>query len=158
MPHALKPMDPITATVERHRAAYLGWQDAPEAGEAADSANAEYGAATAALLVAPCETRSGAEALRGHLEWWLAIEAEFAAEIQPTYAIAEARAADLALFLGRGAPRVIPSGLSTMGLPPVRRALNLRRAVRSIPVMTEGLAALAIIAGGIVATGFASIL
>ncbi len=35
-----------------------------------------------------------------HLRWWLADEADCKAGHQPAYGIAEARAADLTLFLG----------------------------------------------------------
>lgn len=159
MSHAWTSPDPIHAAIERHRAAYEAFQIAPE-GEAALIANDDYDAATDALVATACTTRFGALALLSYLRWWLADVAEFYAGYQPGYGIAQARAADLTLFLGEKLPpvAVIGTDLPTGHLPPGRRALDLRRAFRPLMITAEALAGIAIIAGGAVLTGFATLL
>ena len=110
--------DPIHAAIERHRTAYGAYQIAPE-GEASVIANDDYDAATDALVTTPCSSRFGALALLGHLRWWLGEEAEFSAAHQPGYGIAEARVADLTLFLGTDLPPVaIPCAFPSGRMPP----------------------------------------
>ncbi|MCJ2114992.1 hypothetical protein MKK64_27945 [Methylobacterium sp. E-025] len=76
-------------------------------------------AATDALVTTPCTSRFGALALLGHLRWWLREEAEFSAAHQPGYGIAQARVADLTLFLGTNLPPVtIPHAFPSGRLPP----------------------------------------
>ncbi|WP_246696858.1 hypothetical protein [Methylobacterium planeticum] len=95
--------DPIHAAIARHRAAYDAFQVAPE-GILSIEANDEYDAASDALVSTACASRFGALALLGHLRWWLKDEAEFRAGHEPAYSLAEARAADLTLFLGTPLP------------------------------------------------------
>ncbi|MDP4027217.1 hypothetical protein Q8W71_32095 [Methylobacterium sp. NEAU 140] len=104
MTHAftLPAADPIHAAIVRHRAAY---QVAPE-GRPSVEANDEYDAASEAIVTTACTTRFGALALLEHFRWWLREEAAFKAGHQPAYGIAEARAADLTLFLGTNLPPV----------------------------------------------------
>ncbi|MCJ2110242.1 hypothetical protein MKK64_03275 [Methylobacterium sp. E-025] len=106
--------NPIHAAIERHRTAYDAYQVAPE-GEASMITNEDYEAATDTLTTTPCASRLGALALLGHLRWWLSKEAEFSAAHQLGYGIAQARVADLTLFLGTNLPPVaishaFPSG------------------------------------------------
>ncbi|MCJ2112838.1 hypothetical protein MKK64_16765 [Methylobacterium sp. E-025] len=155
MPHARTLMldataDPIHGAIERHRAAYDAYQVAPE-GEASMVANDDYDAATDTLVTTPCASRFGALALLGHLRWWLGEEAEFSAAHQPSYGIAQARVADLTLFLGTSLPAVV-----------IPRASSFGRFVPTGRLVAAGagelLAALVIIGGGCVLTGFASLL
>lgn len=151
--------DPIHAAIERHRAAYDAFQVALE-GEAALFAEDDYDAATDALVSTACATRFGALALLGHLRWWLVDEAEFKAGHQPGYGIAEARVADLTLFLGTHLPpAVIPHAMPSgrLGMP-ATCALDPRRATRVLMLTGEAMAAVAIIAGGVVLTGLATLL
>lgn len=104
--HASIPSDPIHAAITRHRIAYDAYQVAPE-GRPSIEANDEYDAASDALVATPCATRFGALALLAHLRWWLQDEAEFKDGHQPAYGLAEARAADLALFLGTPLPPTV---------------------------------------------------
>lgn len=93
------PPDPILAAIAHHRQAWDVFQVAPE-GE--DSLNTCYEMQDAldAVLARPCATRPGAAALIEHLRWWLAQEAEFAADYQPAYGRAEARIAEIVMLLG----------------------------------------------------------
>lgn len=91
--------DPILAVIEAHAEAYAVFQVAPE-GKPAERAEIAMGDAMDALLAASCTTQFGGLALLRHLRWWLAAEAEFADHYQPSYAVAQARADDLTLFLG----------------------------------------------------------
>ena len=110
--------DPIHAAIQRHRTAYDAYQVAPE-GEASVVANDDYDAATDALVATACASRFGAMALLSHLRWWLGEEAAFSAGHQPGYGIAEARVADLTLFLGTALPPVtIPRAFPSGRLPP----------------------------------------
>lgn len=144
--------DPIHAAIRRHRAAYDVFQVAPE-GTPSFEANDEYDAATDALVATACATRFGALALLGHLRWWLAGEAEFRAGHRPGYGIAEARVADLTLFLGVNPPPVAnPRALPSGRLPCERHA------ARVLMLTGDALAAVAIIGGGAVLTGLASLL
>lgn len=158
MLHAFITPDPIHAAIERHRAAYDAYQVAPE-GRPSVIANDEYDAASEALTSTGCATRFGALALLAHLRWWLTDEAEFRDGHQPAYGLAEVRAADLTLFLGTPLPpAVIPQPI-----PPAAPSgrLGMPRTVRPLRVMhvaVELLAAFAIIGGGIVLTGLASLL
>lgn len=163
MPHARTlPADPIHAAIKRHRAAYDAFQVAPD--ETADLGSAlaaedDYTAATDALAIMPCATRFGALALLTHLRWWLAEEAEFKAGHQPGYGIAEARVADLTLFLGTNLPpvampRALPLGRLAPAVEPVRTGIAHRRVRRFLDAGAEMLTAVALIAGGVAAYGF----
>lgn len=145
--------DPIHAAIARHRAAYDAFQVAPE-GTPSVEANDEYDAASDALVSTACATRFGALALLTHLRWWLADEAEFKAGHQPAYGLAEARAADLTLFLGTPLspamrlngdvlagflPQAAPAGCLGRALPACdRRRHGAARAAPSEPLPGEG--------------------
>lgn len=184
--------DPIHTLIERHRAAYDAFQVAPE-GKLSLIASDDYDAASEALTSTACASRFGALALLAHLRWWLAEEAQFKDGHQPAYSIAEARAADLTLFLGTNLPPVVipqaaPSGrlgttrllsgveryrqAAPLTLPnedppgsiepwqaiePYRPDTATARALRVMDIASNLLAAIAIIGGGMVLTGFASL-
>ena len=114
MLHAFLTPDPIHAVIERHRAAYDAYQVAPE-GRPSIIANDEYDAASEALVSTACSTRFGALSFLAHLRWWLTEEAEFRDGHQPAYSLAEARAADLTLFLGTPLPPAVISDALPLG-------------------------------------------
>ncbi|MCJ2127999.1 hypothetical protein [Methylobacterium sp. E-045] len=90
-----------------HRAAWDAFQIAPHEDVDVDAAYEAQGDMQAALdqvLITPCTNRIEALALLNHLRWWLAEEAQLAADYQPKYAIAEARVAELGLLLNGGVP------------------------------------------------------
>ncbi|WP_056424132.1 hypothetical protein [Methylobacterium sp. Leaf91] len=90
-----------------HRAAWDAFQIAPHEDvdlDAAYEAQGDMHAAFDLVLTTPCTTRIEALALRAHLQWWLEEEADLAADYQPKYAIAEARAAELGMLLNGGIP------------------------------------------------------
>jgi hypothetical protein len=91
--------DPILAVIDRHNEAWSVFQVAPE-GEASEVASLETYDALTALLTTPCGTRFGSLALLQHLRWWLTEEDCNAGAYAEEWAIAEARASDLTLFLG----------------------------------------------------------
>ena len=97
--HVPNLADPILAVIDRHNEAWSVFQVAPE-GEASQVASLETYDALTALLTTPCGTRFGSLALLQHLRWWLAEEACNAGAYAEEWAIAEARASDLTLFLG----------------------------------------------------------
>jgi hypothetical protein len=97
--HVPNLADPILAVIDRHSEAWSVFQAAPE-GEASEIANLETFDALTALLTTSCATRFGSLALLQHLRWWLAEEARNAGGYGEDWAIAEARASDLTLFLG----------------------------------------------------------
>lgn len=184
IPHITTRPDPIEAAIARHRAAYDAYQVAPE-GEQSLWASDDYDAASDALVTTACTTRFGALALLEHLRWWLADEAECKEGHQPAYGIAEARAADLTLFLGTNLPPVAIHAAAPFGrlapsrhhrvapvLPrdedvpgsvepwqavtPVRPDTAHSRALRVLNASAELLACLVIIGGGAALVGFAS--
>lgn len=93
------PPDPIHAAIAHHRHAWDTFQTAPE-GEDSLNACCEMQDALDAVLTTPCATRPGVDSLVEHLRWWLAEEAEFAADYQPAYGRAEARIAEIVMLLG----------------------------------------------------------
>lgn len=97
--HTLTSPDPIYVAITCHRTAYDAFQAAPE-GAPSYAAFDAYNTACAALVGTPCATRFGALALLTHLRWWMGEEAEFRADYEPAYSLAEVRASDLTLFLG----------------------------------------------------------
>lgn len=158
MLHAFITPDPIHAAIERHRAAYEAYQVAPE-GTPSVIANDEYDAASEALVSTACATRFGALALVEHLRWWLRDEAEFKAGHQPAYGLAETRAADLTLFLGTPLPpAVIPQAVPPAAPSSRFRGSRTGRPLRIAHAAGELLAAVAIIGGGAVLTGLATLL
>lgn len=101
-------INPLTAAVSAHRAAWDAFQVAPGGDESAESMDAccAMGDALDGLVLAACAfpilTRplpAEAGLLLDHLRWWLAEEAEFAADYQPSYGILQGRTADLAAVL-----------------------------------------------------------
>lgn len=142
-------------------------------GEPSLRAEGALEAALAALLGTPCATRFGGFALLRHLRWWLETESEFSGGYQPGYSIAQAREADLTLFLGSdGVSRIgtaLPSGRPSVpaallaprrsvieaGPVPSPALVHLGRAVASAG---ELLACLVLVAGGCMLTGLASLI
>jgi hypothetical protein len=104
-------VDTILAAIDAHEEAWSVFQVAPD-GEPSLRAEEAHDAARGALLGTACATRFGALALLRHLRWWLAEEAAFAETYQPDYGVAQARFADLTLFLGYELPpATIPTAL-----------------------------------------------
>ena len=159
MTHVCILLDPIHAAIARHRAAYDAFQVAPE-GRPSLETNDEYDAASDALVATACSTRFGALALLGHLSWWLVDVAELKDGHQPAYGIAEARVADLTLFVGEPVtlariPAAAPSG-RLVAAP--TRAHWFPAAVRALQHAGEALSAVLIVAGGAALVGFSSLL
>ncbi|MCJ2080720.1 hypothetical protein [Methylobacterium sp. J-090] len=94
--------DPVLNAIAHHRQAWDAFQIAPE-GEDSLNACCEMQDALDAVLATPCATRPGVAALVEHLRWWLAEEAEFAADYQPDYGRAEARIAEIVMLTGGAA-------------------------------------------------------
>ncbi|MCC0808557.1 hypothetical protein FPV16_20500 [Methylobacterium sp. W2] len=97
----------VSEAVSAHRAAYDAFQVAPDENvdlNAVLDAQSAMQTALNEMLTTPCVSRLDALALRSHLQWWLADEAEFEADYQPAYAIAQARAAELTMLLDGGVP------------------------------------------------------
>ncbi len=151
--------DPIHVAIARHRAAYDAYQVALE-GAPSIEANDEYDAASDALVSTPCATRFGALALVSHLRWWLNEEAEFKAGHQPAYGLAEARVADLTLFVGTPLPPAMRPSVDVLAgfLPQATPAGRLGRSARLEYLTGELMAGFFLICGGAVLTGFASLL
>ncbi|TXM66964.1 hypothetical protein FV226_22600 [Methylobacterium sp. WL12] len=158
--------DPILAAIERHSEAWSVFQVAPE-GEASDAADDETHDSLNALLATPCATRAGMLCLIRHLRWWLSEEAPNAAAhccqgAADSWAIAEVREAELSRCLGvepiQRLPLALPSGRligPTINLRPVPAPARLGRALAAAG---ELMAAVALIGGGCVLTGLASLL
>ena len=154
--------DPIHAAIARHRVAWDVFQVAPE-GAASESAETELDEALAGLLATACDTRSGAIMLVRHLRWWLTEEQDFVDSYQPSYDIALARAADLALLLGwviePRVPTAVEEGPVRVGTVAARIVQRLAAdAPFSSRVAGELTAAVAVIAGGMWLTGLASLI
>lgn len=97
----------VSEAVSAHRAAYDAFQVAPDENvnlNAVLDAQSAMQTALIEMLTTPCVSRLDALALRSHLQWWLADEAEFEADYQPAYAIAQARATELTMLLNGGVP------------------------------------------------------
>ena len=106
-------------------------------------------------------------ALLAHLRTFLTQEAGYAAGWWPTIQMAHARAADLQLLLGADTPPAsippaFPSGRMTPGtvvhLPSRQPAPLHLRVIRCLGAAGELISAIAIIGGGCILTGFASLL
>lgn len=191
--HVPNLADPILAVIDRHNEAWSVFQVAPE-GEASEAASLETYDASTALLTTPCGTRFGSLALLQHLRWWIKEEACNAGAYGEEWAIAEARAADLTLFLGTPPlPAAMPSNFQKLGpiashvvrrtaslydgpafdmwapedLPgsiepwqavaPIRPDTSHSRSLRLLDSMGEAFAALALICGGLVVIGLATL-
>ncbi|GEP07393.1 hypothetical protein [Methylobacterium oxalidis] len=129
--------DPILAAIDAHSEAWAVFQVAPEA--AVSQRHAELCAATARLLATPCATRFGELALLRHLRWHLEHD-----EVLDT--AMQAQAADLAASLNLDFP---PCSPPRRPLAPLLRLLARAGEIA---------ACLALIAGGAVLTGFATLL
>ncbi|GJD73858.1 hypothetical protein [Methylobacterium goesingense] len=112
--HVPNLKDPILAVIDRHQDAWSVFQVAPE-GEASEAASLETCDALTALLGASCATRFGSIALLQHLRWWLAEEAVNADGYGEHWQMAQARAADLTLFLGTPPVPAPPSQWQPIG-------------------------------------------
>ncbi|MCJ2037488.1 hypothetical protein MKK55_00705 [Methylobacterium sp. J-059] len=153
--------DPILAAIERHSEAWSVFQVAPN-GETAMRAEDDADAALMALLGTPCATRAGMLCLIRHLRWFLVEEASNADSHGDAWAIAQAREADLSHCLGvepvQRLPLAPPSGGLIGPTIDLRPAPTPARLARTLAVGAELLAALVVIGGGCVLTGFASLL
>ena len=155
-------LDPVLVAIDRHAEAWSVFQAAPD-GEAAIQAEDEADAALGALLGTPCGTRAGMLCLIRHLRWFLGEEASNAKAHGDAWDIAGAREADLSRSLGvepvQRLPMALPSGRllgPTIDLrPSLPPAVRIERALAAAG---ELLAALAIIAGGIVLTGLVTLI
>ncbi|MCJ2042947.1 hypothetical protein MKK55_28955 [Methylobacterium sp. J-059] len=153
--------DPILAAIDRHSEAWSVFQVAPN-GETAMRAEDDADAALMALLGTPCATRAGMLCLVRHLRWFAAEEASNATSHGDAWAIAQARESDLSRCLGvepvQRLPLALPSGRLIGPTIDLRPAPTPARLARTLAVGAELLAAVAIIGGGAVLTGLASLL
>lgn len=139
------PSDPILAALARHREAWACLANAaPD--DAADAAKAQV-IALAVVIVTPCTTQVGAEALLRHLRACLAANGSTLALPPETVEVLTVRAADLTRLLG------YPHTYAPISLGEAAAAV-----IRSLNRFGEVAAALAIVAGGVVLTGLASLL
>lgn len=164
------PSDPVLSAIDAHAEAWAVFQIA-EAGRLSEIAEDAMCVALEDLLATPCSSHFGALALIRHLRWLIREEAITVEADSVLDRFILAREADLSRFagsdlppdllppaspLGRFAPPVAPS------LPPVLAAPQgepiLRRVLRASGLAGEVFAALAIIGGGAVLTGLATLL
>ncbi|MDR7038935.1 hypothetical protein J2X36_003707 [Methylobacterium sp. BE186] len=129
--------DPILMAIDGHDEAWSMWQVAPETNLL--SARAAMDQTLARLLATPYATRFGAVALLRHLRWHIEHD-------EITDAAVLARASDAALYLNVD---FRPAGPPRGRVAPVLRALSRAG---------ELVAYLALIAGGAVLTGLATLL
>lgn len=164
------PADPVLAAIETHAEAWAVYQVAP-AGRLAEVAEDALSLACENLLATPCLTRVGALALVRHLRWLIREEAISPECDDVLGRFALAREADLARFVGSDLPSEYLPTAAPLGrlaaqvvhrLPPVPpaavRRSSRRRLARVAGVAGEALAAVAIIGGGLVLTGLATLL
>lgn len=169
------PADPVLVAIDAHAEAWAVFQVAP-AGRPSEEAEDALSLAFEEMLVTPCLTRLGALALVRHLRWLIREEA-ITAECDDVFGrVALVREADLSRFVGSDLPpewlpHAMPLGRLAAQvvrhLPPVAPvppALAAARASSSTAVARvagaagEVLAAVAIIGGGIILTGLATLL
>ena len=162
--------DPVLAAIDAHAEAWAVFQIA-DTGRPAEIAEDAMSIALKDLLATPCSSHFGALALIRHLRWLIREEAIAVEADSVLDRFILAREADLSRFagsdlpsdllpvaspLGRFAPPIVPC------LPPVLTApqgdLILRRVLRASGLAGEIFAAVAIIGGGAVLTGLASLL
>lgn len=139
------PSDPVLGAIGVHRAAWIAFAQATP--ETADGAAILLRGTLANLLGTPCTTRAGAESLLRHLRACLAVEESAPRLDSRTAYVVAARIGDLVRLLDR--PNV-PA--------PVSLGEAAGRVVRSLATAGEAVAALVLIAGGAVLTGFATLL
>ncbi|MHC2016241.1 hypothetical protein [Methylobacterium sp. CM6247] len=128
--------DPMLAAIDAHDEAWSVWQAAPEARVA--GALAEMSAALNRLLVTPCATRFGSLTLLRHLRWHIQHDGI-------TDAAVLARAGDLARSLH----------LDFLPVTPPREPVA--PLLRVLASMGAALAGFALIAGGMVSIGLATL-
>lgn len=150
--------DPVLAAIDAHAEAWAVYQAAP-AGRPLEIAEAQLAAALDRLLSTPCRSRAGAAAVIRHLRWLIQEEGITVEADSYLDRFVIIREGDLSRFAGADLPpAAIPTGLPTGHLPPPRRALTPPRMTRPLWLVGETLAALAIIGGGAVLTGVATLL
>ncbi|MCJ2040128.1 hypothetical protein MKK55_14435 [Methylobacterium sp. J-059] len=154
--------DPILAALDQHAEAWSVFKAAPD-GEAPMRAEDDADSALMALLGTPCATRGGMLCLIRHLRWFLAEEAPNAVSHGDAWAIVQAREGDLSFCLGvepvRRLPMALPSGRLLGPTIDLRPPLSPARYVgRALAAAGELLTAIAIVAGGSVFTGLATLI
>ena len=162
--------DPVLAAIDAHAETWAVFQIA-DTGRPAEIAEDAMSVALEELLATPCSSHFGALALIRHLRWLIREEAIAADADDVLGRLVLVREADLSRFagsdlppdllpvaspLGRFAPPIVP------GLPPVLSAPQgepiLRRVLRASGLAGEIFAAVAIVGGGAVLTGLATLL
>jgi hypothetical protein len=169
------PADPVLVAIDAHAEAWAVFQVA-EAGRPSEAAEDALSLALEELLATPCLTRLGALALVRHLRWLIREEAITAECDDVLGRVALVREADLSRFVGSDLPpewlpHAMPLGRLAAQvvrhLPPVApvqpasaaaRAPSSGAVARAAGLASEALAAVAIIGGGIVLTGLATLL
>lgn len=164
------PTDPVLAAIETHNEAWAVFQVAP-GGRPSGVAEDALHLAFENLLAMPCLTRVGALALVRHLRWIIREEAISPECDDVLGRLALAREADLSRFVGSDLPPEYLPTAAPLGrlaaqvvhhLPPLPPATARHPAPRSLSRMAsvagEVLAAVAIIGGGILLTGLATLL
>lgn len=170
LPTATAFLDPVLAAIDAHAEAWAVFQIA-DTGRPAEIAEDALSAALEHLLATPCATRFGALALIRHLRWLIREDALSTETDDVLGRLVLVREADLSRFAGSDLPLDMLPVASPLGrlappagptLPPVLAAPQgepiLRRVLRASGLAGEVLAALALIGGGAVLTGFASLL
>ncbi|SDO51158.1 hypothetical protein SAMN05216360_1257 [Methylobacterium phyllostachyos] len=162
--------DPVLEAIDAHAEAWAVFQIA-DAGRPSEATEDAMSVALEDLLATPCSSHFGALALIRHLRWLIREEAITADADDVLGRLVLVREADLSRFagsdlppdllpvaspLGRFAPPVVP------GLPPALTAPQgdpiLRRVLRASGLAGEIFATIAIIGGGAVLTGLATLL
>ncbi|MCJ2065886.1 hypothetical protein MKK63_24725 [Methylobacterium sp. J-088] len=162
--------DPILAAIQTHAEAWSVFQVAP-GGVASERAETAMQEALEHLLATPCGSRFGALALVRHLRWYAREEAVTADAEDFFGRLVLMREADLSRFAGSDLlPDMLPVAAPLGRLapaaerraPPCRtvapREFVRRRLLRASGLAGEALAAIAIIGGGAVLTGLATLL
>ena len=162
--------DPILAAIQAHAEAWSVFQVA-SAGDASHRAEAALQVALEELLATPCGSQFGALALVRHLRWYAREEAVGLDPDDFFGHLVLMREADLSRFAGSDLPPDMLAVAAPLGrLTPVaeRRTLPYRtaaprevvrrRLLRASGLAGEVLAAVAIIGGGFILTGLATLL
>lgn len=164
------PADPVLAAIEAHAEAWAVFQVAP-GGRPSEVAEDTLHLAFENLLATPCLTRVGALALVRHLRWIIREEAISPECDDVLGRLALAREADLSRFVGSDLPPEYLPTAAPLGrlaaqvvhhvapLPPAAARRSMPGSLGGIATVAgEALAAVAIIAGGILFTGLATLL
>lgn len=165
----LVPSDPVLAAIETHAEAWASFQVAPT-GRLTEEAETALGQALEDLLCTPCGSRFGALALVRHLRWLIREEAIPADTDDILGRLVLTREADLCRFAGSDLPpEYLPlaAPLGRLSAGEVRRLSpapakasfgSMTRLHRAAGLAGEALVAVAIIGGGAVLTGLATLL